>query len=383
MRILNVKANMHPVWGGGTAERAKQMSLALATKPGIEMTLLTLDLGLCARWRQEMAGVEVVTLTCLNRRFQIPVSLPGVIRRQVERSDVVHLMSHWTLLNALVYRQIRRLGTPYVVCPAGTLEIFGRSKLFKNLYSLLAGRRMILDAARQVAITADEDAQLQAYGAPPGSVAVVPNGIRPADYTVRDDQAFRQRYDLGKEPFLLFVGRLNPIKGPDLLVEAFGRLKDRFPTYRLVLAGPDEGMGPELLDLADRLGVAERVRLIGFVAGADKSMAYHAADLLVIPSRQEAMSIVVLESGACGTPVVATDRCGLSEIAEAGGGLVVPATVVGLEQGIATALSDPGGLRKMGDRLKAFTLERFSWDAIGDRLAELFKSVLGESRRRA
>jgi glycosyltransferase involved in cell wall biosynthesis len=381
MKLLNVKANMHPVWGGGTAERTFQMSRALAQFPGVETALLCLDLGLASDWHRKLAGVEVVALPCLSRRFQLPAAAPGTIRRAVARADVIHLMGHWTLLNALVYRQARRLGKPYVVCSAGTLVSYGRSRLLKRGYQALVGNGIIRHAARHIAITADERDRLVALGVDPARVQVIPNGIRLADYQHRDDAGVRRTLGLGDQPFVLFVGRLNPIKGPDLLVEAFARVADRFPDHQLVLAGPDEGLGPRLSELSRQQGLASRVRLVGYIAGDDKSAAYHAAELLVIPSRHEAMSIVVLESGAAGTPVVATDRCGLDDLVGHGGGWLTPATVDGLADALAEALSDPDQRAARGAALLAATRRDFSWDAIGSRHVELFRQALEERHR--
>jgi len=380
MRVLNVHSNMDPVWGGGTAERTRQTCLALAALPQAEATLLTLDLGLTPEWRREMTGVEVVAVPCANRRFQLPWAAPSRMRQLIERVDVIHLLGHWTLLNALVARQARILGKPYVVCPAGALSIVGRSRRLKRLYNRCFGNRLLRRAARHILISTNELPHLDQYGIDRGRAVLIPNGVRPEDFRFRDDVWLRRRFGLGERPFVLFVGRLNSIKGPDLIVEAFARLGESFPQHELVLAGPDEGMAVQLRELARRLGIGDSVRFLGFVAGEEKSALYHAAELLAIPSRQEAMSIVVLEGGACGTPVVFTDQCGLEELSDLGAGVVVPATTAGLERGLRAMLGDPGGSRAMGERLRALVLERYSWDAIVARFVAVLREVLAEGR---
>jgi glycosyltransferase involved in cell wall biosynthesis len=126
--------------------------------------------------------------------------------------------------------------------------------------------------------------------------------------------------------------------------------------------------------LAERL--TDRVHFLGYLGETDKSDAYHSADFLVIPSRHEAMSIVVLEAGVCGTPVLITDQCGFNQIAETGGGWVVPATVDGLENGLLKVVSDPGRLKVGGLKIKKFVMNNYSWKVIVQNFTELYSSIL-------
>lgn len=379
MHILNVCPNLHPVFGAGSAERALQMSRTL-TGEGIEVTLLNVNLGAERCLATEAPGVRVETLRCCSRRFRIPAAAPRRIATLVKRADMIHLMGHWSLLNALVYRHARARGIPYVVCPAGALPIFGRSMRLKRAFNRVVGTSIVRDAARVIAITEDEIQQALAYGVDAGAVRVIPNGVDLSAYRHRDDEGFRQRFELGDAPFVLFMGRLHAIKGPDLLIEAFAALSEQFPSHRLILAGPDDGMLDHLRAVTAKHGLRDRVRFIGHIAGETKSAAYHAAELLVIPSRQEAMSMVVLESGAAGTPVVATDKCGLNNLASIGAGIVVAATADGIAAGVAEALSEPARLRAMGEKLRAHTASTYAWNVVSAQLVALFDEVV-EARR--
>jgi glycosyltransferase involved in cell wall biosynthesis len=122
--------------------------------------------------------------------------------------------------------------------------------------------------------------------------------------------------------------------------------------------------------------MSDRVHFIGYIAGRDKAEAYHAADLLVISSRQEAMSIVVLEAGIAGTPVLLTDQCGFGEVATVGGGRVVAATVIDLAAGLDSLLTQRSELKGMGERLQAHVQKNFTWDVIVGRLQDLYRLIL-------
>jgi glycosyltransferase involved in cell wall biosynthesis len=375
MKILNVSSTLDPVTGGGEAERSYQMSRFLSQSK-IDCQILTIDHGLDAERKAFLGKGGVVALPWISRRYYIPRVSFSKIDSLVREADVVHLMGHWHILNALVYISARKLNKPYVICPAGSLLIFGRSMWFKKLYNSIVGKKIIKNASMCIAITPDEENLFLEYGVSKNRIQIIPNGIAEIDFQSNNDSLFRQKYSLGSRPFVLFVGRLNLIKGPDLLLKAFCRLKDQLPGLDLVYAGPDGGMLDELRNvvLAERL--TDRVHFLGYLGETDKSDAYHSADFLVIPSRHEAMSIVVLEAGVCGTPVLITDQCGFNQIAETGGGWVVPATVDGLENGLLKVVSDPGRLKVGGLKIKKFVMNNYSWKVIVQNFTELYSSIL-------
>ena len=367
--------NIDPIRGGGTAERTFQMSRQLA-KAGVDCTILTLDLGLTATRQQELGQAKLIALPCFNRRFYLPLVSWGRIRSVVAEADIIHLMGHWTALNGIVYLAARSLKKPYVVCPAGALPIFGRSRILKRLYNWIGGKRLVVNADLCIAITSDEKNQLHDYGVKDGKISVIPNGISPEDYSSQDDAGFRARYGLGDAPFILFVGRLNRIKGPDLLLQAFCEAKEALRDFQLVFAGPDEGLLAELKGMVAAHGLDARVHFLGYLGGSEKSQAYHATEFLAIPSRQEAMSIVVLEAGIVGTPVLLTDQCGLNEIADVGGGRVVSPSVGALSKGLIELCAERDGLEAMGKKLQGYVMKRFLWDSVVNAYIELYEGML-------
>ncbi len=361
--------------GGGSVERTFQMSRFLA-RAGVACAICTTDLGLTEERKKALAGVEINAAHCYNRRFY----LSGVPYREMKRlvggADIIHLMNHWTAQNAIVYLLARRMRKPYVVCAAGALPVYGRSRALKILYNLLIGRRIVRNADFCIAITPAEVEQYRAYGADPGKITVIPNGITGDDLLAKDDAGFREKFKLDAKRIILFVGRLNPIKGPDLLLRAFCNLKGVLRDHQLVFIGPDEGMLSALKKTAAENEVEDRVSFLGHLGGADKSHAYNAADLVVIPSRKEAMSIVVLEAGMTGKPVLITDQCGFERIAAINGGRVVPASVAGLQQGLLGLLSGPDALESIGGNLKRFVNEHFLWDSLVHEYIRLYSLIV-------
>lgn len=378
MKILFVNHLLDPVSGGGTAERTFQL-LRFMTLSGVKCSVLTLNFGLTPARLSELGSVRVHAISCLWTRFFIPKISVSKIMRIVAEVDVVQLSGHWTLLNAMVYRACRKLDKPYLFCPAGALKPFGRSLFIKWLYNKIVGLNILLGASYCVAITEDECDDFTTYSVPVERQEVIPNGIDPAGYLLENaDQAiyeFRMANGLGDSPYVLFLGRLNEIKGPDLLLDAYISIADRFPELMLVFAGPDGGMSDILQTKVIQEGLDRRVRFTGFVEGRSKTAALKGATLLAIPSRHEAMSIVVLEAGSCNCPVLFTDVCGLGVLAKRNAGIQVLVDTADIARGLAAALTDPVALKQSAYRLSETVAKDYTWSIQANRYAELCRKT--------
>ena len=375
MRILSVCALMDAETGGGNAERVLQLSKAFLMT-GATATVLTLDIGLTPARYKLFGAVKVIALPCLQRRFLIPTLSNRAIAHAIADADVIHLTNHWTALNAIGARIAAKMRKPYVVCPAGALPVFGRSRILKFVYNAVVGKRVVRDANAWVAITDAERHQFSPYAVNPSSVTVIPNGIWIDEFSEKTHKIdYRTQLGIKDEPVILFVGRLNLIKGPDILLEAFGSARRAGIGGHLLYAGPDEGMLHSLTRRANELGLSAHVHFLGYLAHPEKLAAYHAADIVVVPSRSEAMSLVALEAGACGKPVVLTDRCGFDEVAAAGGGLVIPADSSAMRDAILALLNDAAPRNGMGANLRQLIESRYTWSMSAQKYLNLFESV--------
>jgi D-inositol-3-phosphate glycosyltransferase len=250
---------------------------------------------------------------------------------------------------------------------------------------LTGEERVIADADRIVAATPVEAAQLVGlYRADPSRIRVIPPGVDHELFSPRPREQARARLHLAELRLLLFVGRLQAHKGPDVAVRTLAEAVARDPggTDDLVLAivgGPSGSAHGEemarLMDLASRLGVGERVMLFPPQPQARLADFYAAADVVLVPSRSESFGLVALEAQACGTPVVAAEVGGLRYVVDDG---VTGFLVEGHDPGdhadrVLELLRD----RERSDRMGAAGLEhslRFSWDAT----AAGIRAVYGE-----
>jgi glycosyltransferase involved in cell wall biosynthesis len=370
MTVLIVSHLLSRAIGGGVMMRSIAVARALA-REGVDVRLLGTDAGMTPADAVHLSDVSPSLVRSVLPRFVVPLPIPGTISRLVREADVVLLFNHWTMLNLLVYRAARRHDVPHVVCPSGALTLGARSHGIKRLYNAIGGRRLVQDAARWVATTELERGDFAGYGVNADRVSVVPNAVDVVDARRQpaDVARLRERLRLGDAPVILFMGRLNTTKGPDLLLESFGRIAADHPRYRLVFVGRDEGMQPALAARALALGLSDRVHMTGMLDRADSSTAYRMASLLVVPSRQEAMSLVALEAAAESTPVMMTDVCGF-DVARAGGGLVVAPTVEGIAEGLGRLLAREADLPGMGAALRTHVMATYGWSAVVPRWLE-------------
>ena len=217
---------------------------------------------------------------------------------------------------------------------------------------------------------------LEDYGVNHACIFHIPNGVREQDFSFSDAGLVRQQLAIGDVEYLLFVGRLNQIKGPDLLLQAFVSIADQFPHLHLVFAGPDGGMLDSLDNAAANAGLADRIHFAGYMGGELKSSAYHGASVLVVPSRQEAMSIVALEGAVCGIPVVLTDRCGFDVLAEVGAARLAEASESSLAEAVAVLMHDAELRKSMGASGRKFALEYYTWDIAAQRYFGICKKMV-------
>ena len=184
-----------------------------------------------------------------------------------------------------------------------------------------------------------------------------------------DDFSFNK-----KKPYILFVGRLNFIKGPDLLLKAFNSIADKIPYHNLIFAGNDDGMGKELKKDAKKSRFAKRIHFIGFINGLEKDNLYKNADVLVIPSRSEAMSLVVLEAALHGLESIFTDQCGLDELSSRKFGQCVKVDSNAISNSIINHIKSKK--TQKNSELIDYVSNNFNWDKISNKYIKVFKKII-------
>jgi len=220
-----------------------------------------------------------------------------------------------------------------------------------------------------VATEKEKDELIKRYGASPDKIGIVPCGVNMEMFQPMDRAAAREKLGLTDENILMFVGRIDPLKGADQLIKAVPYL-DNFKGLRLLVIGGDEYSRSELEKLrrlAGELKIKDRITFQGMVKQERLPYFYSAADVCVVPSYYESFGLVALESLACGTPVVATDVGDLRNIIGQGetGYVTADNTPRNLAEGIAIILSKPPRDMESALSIRA-SVSRFRWANISE-----------------
>ena len=317
----------------------------------------------------------------LGSRLGLSWDLPGKLQ-ELDLPDVIHIHGLWRLYYAQVARHARARGVPCVLSTHGMLEPWALQlrRRVKRLARLLFQDRVLEQAACLHATTPNELRTIRKIGfrCP---VAVIPWGV---EIPPRVDHSQRQegldRWGLPRDArVLLFLSRIHPVKGLDLLLQAWSRLQERFPEWVLIVAGYGEGTYQSQLHLLAReLGVRDRVKFVGPAQQAEKETLFSIADLLVLPSYSESFAVVVAEALAHEVPVVTTKATPWSCVERWGCGWWVEARVEplleALEQGFSRSVEE---LRRMGQKGRNGIRESYSVDTCGGALVELYDWTLG------
>ena len=279
---------------------------------------------------------------------------------------------HVTMFHTVERLKGERLGAPADMTPAGA-----RRADYEGLIAATAD-------CVTVATTHEREQLQRLCGLPTSRVEVIPCGVDLQAFTPgapAQRREARAALGLESEAVLLTVGRLDPIKGADLLLESVALM--RTPATLILVGGNPDG-DPELERLRARaaeLGLADRVRLPGAVPQTDLPRYYRAADALVVASRYESFGLVALEALACGTPVVAAKVGGLPSIVRDGeNGVLVPwRCPPAFAEQLDALLGDAPRLRHLRAAARS-SVERFDWHRVGDQVRGLYQTLTDERR---
>ena len=385
LRVMHVIANLDPRHGGPSG-MLPDMCRALANR-GHSIEIVATDAYGSGRWRTSPRPPEAGQLSVQYfpaqwpRRFEASWPMIPWLGRAIPGFDLVHIHSLYLFHTSVAAYWCRHYGVPYIMRPHGTLDPYLRrkSRTRKAVYDRLFERRN-LDCAAAIHYTSQGELDLvRPLGlASPGIVA--PLGVDIAQFsTPRRRGAFRKRHPhLAEKQLVVFLGRLTPKKGLDLLAQAFARVASRFPDAHLVIAGPDdEGYGPQVRAFLSQAGVEQRTTMTGMLVGEDKMALLADTDVWVLPSYTENFGVAVVEALARGLPIVISDKVNIcSRIAAARAGLVTACDAEAFAEAVCQVLSDAALGRGLGRAGRKLARSEFSWEAAAEKLEAAYYRTL-------
>ena len=315
-------------------------------------------------------------------RLYIPKGLGAVLKDKAASADIIHSHGLWAPANAIVAGAARKANIPHVIAPRGSFEpgALDKSAWKKAIFKRLYVNHALCDAACFHALTEREAWCIRQFGLT-NPIAILPNAVTVSQPPDDRDVAAGRDWTawFGGKKLIVFLGRMHPIKGLDVLIEAWRRIAGEFTDWHLVLAGPDEdGYLAAIESQVETADLADRVSFPGGLYGPDKDSLLTAADLFVLPSRSEGMSVALLEAMAAGLPVVITKSCNFHAAEDLGAGFVVGGDVESLAAGLAKMLKTPDDRRsEMAARGASLVRGNYCWDSVAREMLEVYKWVLG------
>ncbi|MFZ4641667.1 MAG: glycosyltransferase, partial [Nodosilinea sp.] len=208
---------------------------------------------------------------------------------------------------------------------------------------------------------------------------ITPNGIHRQNFEplVSPDRFLQRFPDTRGKTLILFLGRIDPKKGLDVLAPAFAQVKTQFPSAHLVIAGPDNvDFLPTVQQFFAEVQCSSAVTFTGMLTGDLKQAALAAADVYVAPSYSEGFSMSVLEGMASGLPCVITTGCNFPEAAAAQAAYVVDPNADQIGAALSRCLQDPEAAKAMGQRARQFIFEHYTWDKIATDLIQVYEAII-------
>ncbi len=322
--------------------------------------------------------VEVVVLDrtgggVMQRLLRFRRALRDWVRtlKQTGRFVVLHDHGLWLESNVAAGWVATTEQVPLVISPHGMLEPWalnhraGKKRLAWWLY-----QRWILRAARLIHVTAAAESASVAALLPKTLNRVVPLGTAPGPAV-----------SSCASKTAVFLSRIHPVKGLDLLLEAWAKAVPA--DWQLLIVGPDEGGYTQVVAQHIRsLGLADRIQLTGPKYDEEKARLLAQSALFVLPSRSENFGLVVAEALMAGLPVITTDATPWLNLKARGCGWTVAPNVDALADSLREATQLPAERRRaMGQAGREWMLADFTWDAYGQRMVEMYKDILNFSEK--
>ena len=367
MKVLHVIPSVSPK-RGGPSQTIRLMGRGLM-QAGVEVHVATTDddgSGRASCALNEPLCLPDGTFWHFSRELRsYTVSRPLCLwlGQHVQDFDLIHIHSLFSYPTTVTAHWARRRGVPYVVRPLGSLTLRGirrRHRWLKRL-SVEAVERRILRGATWVHFATElerEDAGWLKMSTPS---RVIPNPVIAPPRHLRESRAGQT---------ILFLSRLDPIKGLDLLLPAFAHACHRLPAARLIVAGTGESeFVTRLRAMADSLPNRNQVEWAGFVDGPRKEQLFQRADLFVLPSYSESFGMAAAEAMSHGLPILASDKVGISPLIRSyAAGCTVPCRTEEIEEALVALLQNPSRLREMGANGRGAVESELSPVAIGKQL---------------
>lgn len=387
MKILQIVPSISLIYGGPS-----QMVLGLApalAKAGVEVTILTtdsngdngqkpLDVPLNIAIKQD--GYEIIYFRCAPfRRYKFSLDLLIWLKNNAKSFDIAHIHALFSPISSAAAIVCRQQNLPYILRPLGTLDPadLRKKKQLKQLYVALLERRNLAGASA-IHFTSEQEAKISSRFGVSTTDLVIPLGVIPPKNTTEN---IRNKFGIDNDkPVILFMSRIDPKKGLELIIPALEKLLLQGLDFHFVLAGTnpqDPIYEQKIKSEIENSQLKSHTTITGFVTGEAKISLLQTADLFVLPSYYENFGIAVAEAMVAGTPVVISDQVHIyQQVLDSESGWVGTTDVESIVRLLTTALSNLQECQRRGLNAQKYALQHFSWDAIAQQVIQAYREIV-------
>ncbi|KGK98087.1 hypothetical protein LI82_10130 [Methanococcoides methylutens] len=387
MKIAQVISTPPFAWAtGGCARIAHELSKELANK-GHEVTIITTDLYkpdqryINTKNPEYIDGIRFFRFRCASNwlawkhKLYISPKLLRYLKINLQEYEVVHLQDLISIQAIITSKYCKKYKIPYILTAHGSIPWLYKKSILSWVFNRLWGHNILTNADKITVFTEEEAEQCRYMKVSEDKIKLIPNGIDLNKYkNLPEKMEFRNKYTINKnKKIILYIGRIEQSKGIDLLIESFSLLAPEMDDVLLLITGPDDGYLNTLNKLVLASGIEDKVIFTGFLEEKDKIRAYVDADVHVSPRQWEPFGLTLLESCACGTPVICSKGCGIANVIDNQVGIAVPYNKYDMKTALMRVLKDDETKRKFGENGKLIVQEQFSFEKIVEEVEKTYK----------
>ncbi|WP_204138993.1 hormogonium polysaccharide biosynthesis glycosyltransferase HpsP [Halomicronema sp. CCY15110] len=391
LKILQIVPSISLVYGG-PSQMVRGFSQALAAT-GAEVTIITTDangdvdeapLAVPLSVPVPEENYTVYYFRCSPfRRYKFSLDLLRWLWDHAQDYDIAHVHALFSPVSSLAATVLRQRRVPYLMRPLGTLDPadLRKKQQIKKLYAAVL-ERPNLAAAAAIHFTSEQEARVsERFGTDTPGI-VLPLGVSPLPPATTAIDVY-DRFDIPRDrPLILFMSRLDPKKGIDLLLPALETLQQTDVSFHLVMCGAnpqDRAYEQSVYERVENSALRSHVTLTGYVAGDTKAALLQAADLFVLPSYYENFGISVAEAMLAAIPVVISDQVHIWEtIQQTDSGWICECTVESVTTQLQAALQSPEERTQRGLNAQRCAKDHYSWGAIAESAIGIYQNLLAK-----
>ena len=314
MKILHVFPFFSLKFAGGTADFIYKLAGA-QFRQGHEVTVYTGGYKIDEEYAKSLKGVRIVSFrSWFNFGFYLMPGLIDEARNNLKNFDILHLHCYRSFQNMIIHHYAKKYNVPYVLDAHGSIPRFSRKRRVKKLFDFIYGYKIVRDASRLIAETAKGASEYDKLGIGSVDVTLFSPPFDTEEFSsLPMPKEFINKFSLSNKRLIVYLGRINYIKGLDFLIESFSELSKLRNDLILIMVGSDDGYKKTLEALIAKLKLKDKVLFLGFVSKEDKLRVLVDADVVVQVSRYEEGAWAPLEATLCNRPIIVTSHTGAGE----------------------------------------------------------------------